>query len=319
MKIKVSVIVPVYQTELYLKKCLDSLVNQTLHEMEILVINDGSNDNSQKIIDEYAERYPKIQSYIKENGGLSDARNYGINHAKGEYIAFVDSDDYVEPNMMSCMVEQAINEQLDVVVCDTFMDYSDYSYVLKADLGYTNNPIGSYIMCYPNAPARLIKKTIMEKLQFKQGIWYEDLQLMPTLPLYTSHIGFSHRALYHYVQRENSIMNQKAFKEKYNDIFTVLDDVYSAYQTAGLLPKYEKEIEYLFIIQLQRSAVLRFCNIEHNDAKKCLNRIDKMMEQRFPAWRQNPYLKQSSWKFKLICLLGSLHCYRLLAWMKKMS
>ena len=319
MSVKVSVIVPVYQTEPYLKKCLNSLVNQTLQDIEILVINDGSKDNSQMIIDEYAKAYPQIKPFIKENGGLSDARNYGVALSKGDYIAFVDSDDYVEEHMMASMVEQAIQEHLDVVVCDTFMDYPNHSYVLKADLSYTEDTIASYIMCYPNAPARLIKRDIMEKLKFKQGTWYEDLQLMPTLPLYTDRIGFSHCALYHYVQREDSIMNQKAFKDKYYDIFAVMDDVYSAYQNAGLLPKYEKEIEYLFIIQLQRSAVLRFCDMKQNDAKTCLKRIENIMDSRFPNWKQNPYLKQSGWKFKLICFLSGMHWYRLIACLKHMN
>ena len=98
--IKVSVIVPVYNVEAYLERCLDSLVKQTLEEMEIIVVNDGTKDNSQAIIDRYAAAYPqKVISLIKENGGLSDARNYGIPYAHGEYIGFVDSDDYVDADM----------------------------------------------------------------------------------------------------------------------------------------------------------------------------------------------------------------------------
>ena len=92
---KVSVIVPVYNVEKYIKKCLNSLVNQTLDEVEIVVVNDGSPDNSQKIIDEYTKKYKNIKSYVKKNGGLSDARNYGIKKATGKYISFVDSDDYI--------------------------------------------------------------------------------------------------------------------------------------------------------------------------------------------------------------------------------
>ena len=88
--LKVSVIVPVYNTEKYLSKCLDSLVNQTLKDIEIIIVNDGSPDNSQKVIDEYVSKYSNVFGYKKENGGLSDARNYGISKAKGKYIIFID-------------------------------------------------------------------------------------------------------------------------------------------------------------------------------------------------------------------------------------
>ena len=106
--IKVSVIVPVYNVEAYLERCLDSLVKQTLEEMEIIVVNDGTKDNSQAIIDRYAAAYPqKVISLIKENGGLSDARNYGIPYAHGEYIGFVDSDDYLNVTMYQKLYDRA--------------------------------------------------------------------------------------------------------------------------------------------------------------------------------------------------------------------
>ena len=108
-KIKVSVIVPVYNVEKYLDKCLDSLGRQTLKDIEIIVVNDESPDNSQKIIDKYSKKYSTIHGYKKKNGGVSDARNFGIKEAKGEYIAFVDGDDYVSIDMYEKMYEDDIN------------------------------------------------------------------------------------------------------------------------------------------------------------------------------------------------------------------
>ena len=116
--IKVSVIVPVYNVEAYLERCLDSLVKQTLEEMEIIVVNDGTKDNSQAIIDRYAAAYPqKVISLIKENGGLSDARNYGIPYAHGEYIGFVDSDDYLNVTMYQKLYDRAAETDSDIVFC----------------------------------------------------------------------------------------------------------------------------------------------------------------------------------------------------------
>ena len=116
---KISVIVPVYNVENYLEKCLNSLVNQTLQEIEILVINDGSTDDSQKIIDVFQNKFPeKIKAFIKENGGLSDARNFGIDRANGEFFAFVDSDDSVSEKMMEEMYDLAIKNQAELVICN---------------------------------------------------------------------------------------------------------------------------------------------------------------------------------------------------------
>ena len=122
---KVSIIIPVYNVEKYLKKCLDSVVNQTLKDIEIIVVNDGSPDNSQKIIDEYAKKYSQIASYTKENGGLSDARNYGIKKSKGKYLAFIDSDDFIDHDMIKKMYNKAVKENLDIVVCNSVEVYEN--------------------------------------------------------------------------------------------------------------------------------------------------------------------------------------------------
>ena len=126
---KVSVVVPVYNTEAFLAQCLDSLVNQTLDEIEIVVVNDGSPDGSQAIIDDYAARYPdKIVALSKPNGGLGSARNAGIARATGRYIGFVDSDDFVEPDMYQHLYEEAERTSSDVAIC-RYRHYSlDESY-----------------------------------------------------------------------------------------------------------------------------------------------------------------------------------------------
>ena len=130
--IKVSVIVPVYNVEKYLEKCLDSLVNQTLKEIEIIIVNDGSPDNSHKIIDKYTKKYKNIKAYLKENGGLSDARNYGLKKASGEYIAFLDSDDFVKEDMYQKMYEKAKSGNFDMIVCDLNYKSENSSVIQRA-------------------------------------------------------------------------------------------------------------------------------------------------------------------------------------------
>ncbi|HEX7869299.1 MAG TPA: glycosyltransferase family 2 protein, partial [Chryseobacterium sp.] len=116
---KVSVIVPVYNVENYLAKCLDSLVNQTYQNLEILVVNDGSKDGSEEIIKQYSEQYSdKIKAFTKENGGLSDARNFGIDRATGDYFGFVDSDDYVAETMFEEMLGLTEKYDAEMVICN---------------------------------------------------------------------------------------------------------------------------------------------------------------------------------------------------------
>lgn len=124
--IKVSIIVPVYNVEKYLPKCLDSLVNQTLKEIEIIVVNDGSPDNSQKVIDKYAKKYPKlIKSFYKENNGQASARNVGLEYANGKYISFVDSDDWLDLNALELMYNKLESNHAEIAICDMVDHFSN--------------------------------------------------------------------------------------------------------------------------------------------------------------------------------------------------
>ncbi len=124
--IKLSIIVPVWNVYDYIDSCLDSLVKQTLKDIEIIVVNDGSPDDSQTIIDKYVKEYPdKVKSYIKENGGQGSARNLGIKKSRGKYLSFVDSDDYIDENFAKEMVAIAEKENSDIVVCDMIDLYKD--------------------------------------------------------------------------------------------------------------------------------------------------------------------------------------------------
>ena len=119
---KLSVIVPVYNTEKYLRQCVDSILGQTLSELEIILVNDGSKDNSGVICDEYAAKYDQVTVIHKENGGVSSARRAGVAAAKGEYVAFVDSDDWIDPDMYAQMLASAREHDADAVLCDILFE-----------------------------------------------------------------------------------------------------------------------------------------------------------------------------------------------------
>jgi len=211
---KVSIIVPVYNTEKYLAKTLDSLVNQTLDSYEIIVVNDGSNDGSQEIIDQYMEQYPNlIHAYYKENGGLGSARNYGLQYAKGQYIGFVDSDDWVDNKMYQSLYQKAIEEKCDVVLCDFTSIYDGWKtgWCSKGYRGPNDCPTKEEYMLYCLDPAtacnKLFKKELFYCAKFREG-WYEDVATTPILLSYSQKIGYLPIQLYYYRQHDESITHK---------------------------------------------------------------------------------------------------------------
>lgn len=310
---KISVIVPVYNVEQYLEKCLDSILNQTLKDIEIIVVNDGSPDNSQKIIDKYQKKYKNIKGYIKENGGLSDARNFGLTKATGEYISFIDSDDYIDSTMLEKMYNKAKQDDLDIVVCDSIEVYPDGREIRKvSNFNYSDNIIKNYIFSPPMACTRIYKKYIFDKVNFQKGIYYEDLNFTPSLVSITKKVGFVEEGLYYYVQRNNSIMKQLKYNEKLLDIFTVLDN-----NKKKLYKEYKDEIEYLYVTHLLRSASLRFVN--YKEAKELLDKVVNTMISEFPKYKENPYYKKSSFKLKTICFFAFRKNIFMLKLLKKLA
>lgn len=311
---KISVIVPVYNTENYLKRCLDSLVNQSLKDIEIIIINDGSQDNSQLIIDEYTKKHKNIYGYKKDNGGMSSARNMGLTKANGEFIAFVDSDDYIDKNALKKMYEKAKKDNLDIVVCDSVNVYEDgKKEYIHSNLHYSKNDIYNYIIAPPMACTRIFKKEVFNKVKFKEGIFYEDLELVPSLISVTTKVGFIEEGLYYYFQRNGSIMRQKNFSKKLLDIFDVLDSIKNKIDNN----LYKDELEYLYITHLLRTATLRF--LEYKNTKEYLNKIVYIMKENYPNYKNNPYFQKSSKKLRTLCHLAYHKKWWLLRLIKKLT
>lgn len=243
---KVSVIVPVYNVELYLQKCLDSLVSQTLDSLEIIVVNDGSTDASQAIIEEYQLLFPdKIKAFVKENGGLSDARNFGLDRASGMFIGFVDSDDYVAETMFEEMYELAQKHSAQMVICnlqkvDEFGETTQKLTQIpnmpeKIDLEKHFSVFSdlSYFACN-----KIFSKELFRKKRFKKGVHFEDIQLIPQLLLECTVVAQTQNFHYQYLERRNSI--SKTHTEKGLDILRAVQDVEVAFQESRYFEKTEE-------------------------------------------------------------------------------
>lgn len=250
---KVSVIVPIYNTSQYLAKCLNSLLDQTLDELEIIVVNDGSTDNSQEIIEEFSKKSWKIKAFKKPNGGLSDARNFGLGKAEGDFIGFVDSDDYVSPEMFAEMYQKAMEHEADIVFCDlekvnekgeAFRDLPQSPQLAERIELEKDFSIFGEMACF--ACNKLFKKELFENYQFKKGIHFEDIELIPKLVLTSKIIAKINRPFYKYFERRDSIT--KTHTRKGLDMFSAIESVKKAFDESSY-KKFEEEFERFFIFQ----------------------------------------------------------------------
>lgn len=289
---KVSVIVPVYNVEVYIEKCLDSLVNQTLEEIEIIIVNDGTKDNSMKIVKKFQEKYPKkIICLEKENGGLSDARNYGIPYARGEYIAFLDSDDYVENNMYKDMYELAKKENSDMVECDFYWEYPNKTKIDTGEIYHNKKEMLEKVRVV--AWNKLIKREILEqtKVRFPVGYQYEDVEFTYKLVPYLEKISFLKNPGIHYIQRDGSISNSQ--NERTKEIFDILEDVIVFYKEKKFYEEYQEQLEYIYARFLFCSSFLRMLKIpERMIRNELLKETWEKVNEKFPNWKKNGLLNK---------------------------
>lgn len=289
--VQVSVVVPIYNVEKYLKKCLDSLSNQTLKDIQVILVNDGSTDGSGKIAKTYAEKYPDKMLYVeKKNGGLSDARNYGMKYATGEYIAFLDSDDYIENTAYEKMYNKAIEEKSDYVECDFVWEYPNK---VKEDLKYpykNKNEMLAFVRVV--AWNKLIKRSILveNKIEFPKGLRYEDVEFTYKLLPHINKFSYVNEKFVHYIQRENSIANVQ--NEKTAEIFQILDNVIDYYKEKNIYEQYKDELEYNYSRYLLCSSLKRICKVQDkNKRKKLILKTWNELNSKFPNWKKNELLK----------------------------
>ncbi len=232
---KISIIVPVYNVQDYLEKCLNSLVNQTLNDIEIIVVNDGSKDDSQSIIEKFQQKFPeKIKAFHKENGGLSDARNFGLEHCTGEFIGFVDSDDYVSENMFEEMYHLAQKYHAQMVICN-LQKVDEHGNITQKLTQIPNMPekieLKNHFSVFSDlsyfACNKIFRNSLFEKYRFKKGIHFEDIQLIPQLLLECEIIAQTQSFHYQYLERSDSIT--KTHTEKGVDILKAVEDVEVAF------------------------------------------------------------------------------------------
>lgn len=221
----VSIIVPVYKVEMELDRCVQSLINQTYKNIEIILVDDGSPDTCPELCDQYAREDNRIKVIHKKNGGLSDARNAGLKQATGDYILYVDSDDYVDLDSCERLLNAIGKQKIDIVVGNATMEKPDG----EEKMLHSATPEGviysakefiikSISACQWYAPAWLNmyrREYLLEnELYFQKGIYFEDMQMLPRVFLGANRIACINGTFYHYIVRDNSIMTSNGRDSK---------------------------------------------------------------------------------------------------------
>lgn len=299
MKIKVSVIIPVYNTEDYLKECIESLVNQTLREIEILIVNDGSTDSSLEIMKEFKNKYPNIiKIFDKVNGGQASARNYALPFAQGEYLGFVDSDDWVDSTMYEEMYEKAEKEDADIVICDMVDHFPDRT------VCYPSSRFENKFKVTPSACNKLFKRSLVKEDVFPVGLWYEDFEFTTMQLMKTDCISVIHKGLYHCHCREVSTMYNNN-SEKNQDILVVLEHLVEYVEKNGWYEKYKNVLEYLYIDHVLITSINRVQKQTNEKRKIVINNLRKEVLKKYNSFYKDDAFREMPKKRQIIALLNA--------------
>lgn len=291
--IKVSIIVPVYNAEGYIEKCLDSLIAQTLKEIEIIAIDDGSTDNTSKLLMKYKDR---IKIIHQKNKGVASARNRGLKEAKGEYIAFVDSDDWVNEDMLKKLYQKAKSQNFDCVMCN--FSYVDDEKIWDGTIMPSNDIIDLsakkkfLITMFPVIWNKIYKREKIVKFKFKDGVWAEDVEYLYRILTNIDNIGVINDKLYYYYQRLKS--ESRLYDERIYSYIHNFNGIIDFYKKNNLYKEYKLELEYCYVRYIYATFVKRATYFENKkDYKKAVDTAIKNVKEAFPKYRKNKYFYKS--------------------------
>lgn len=229
----VSIIIPVYNAEKYIQTCLESITKQTYSNIEVIAVDDGSLDQSLKICQQYQLEYPMIKSFHKKNEGVAKTRNYGLHKAKGDFITFVDSDDFIHPDYVRNLVDQLLHNQADIAICNFYkilegkkvpnykekeIENTNFSQKEAMKLFLYQDKIDSSFW------AKMYKKKLFDNITIKNYKVFEDMDTLYQLILKTEKVAYCSRVLYYYLVRQDSLIHKKFSKENAK-VISILDEM----------------------------------------------------------------------------------------------
>ena len=321
---KASVIVPVYNVEAYLEKCVQSILRQTEQDFELLLVDDGSTDSSGQLCEELAKKDSRIRVIHQENQGLGGARNTGIREAKGDWLLLVDSDDWIEPEILEKSLEAGLREEADMVVFP-FRSVDEEGRELA--VFRENIPVGrafalkerkDILLTAPVAWNKLYRTAFFREtgLAYPSRVWYEDIRTTPKLMALARRMVFLGDIGYNYLQRQGSIMNSGKVARNV-EIIEAFDDILPWFREHGLFSAYRQELEYLAVFHAYLTASVRVILADRKSP--LLARLAAYLQEQFPTWQKNAYLPRLGAKRRLLVSLLGIKWYWAVALLFKLK
>lgn len=315
---KVSVIVPVYNVENYVEKCVASILDQTEKDYELLLVDDGSTDNSGKLCDSLAETDSRIRVIHQKNQGLGGARNTGIREAAGEWILLVDSDDWIDPDILEKTLAVGERENADMVMFAyrTVDEAGKEMAIYREDIP-KNRPLSTEtcpetLLTAPCAWNKLYKTSLFREtgLEYPGRVWYEDIRTTPKLMVHAKRMVFIDDVGYNYLQRQGSIMKSGNIARN-QEILDAFDDLLGYFQKEGLFEKYQSQLEHLAVAHILLIGSVRVLRMDHKS--QLLPRFAQYVRERFPAYRKNKYVCRLTRNQRMALVLVDRKLYGIVA------
>lgn len=290
-KVDISIIVPIYNAERYLKECIDSLLMQSKAECEFILINDGSTDRSEKIIKSYQDN--RIQYFKKKNQGIGKTRNFGIEKAKGKYLMFIDSDDYINPNTCKILFEQCEKEKLDIGVCNFYKDYEDKKreeVILPSFENTTLKERPNLLNEINLSPWNKMYKRefiVKNKIKFEEKLKYEDVPFVVEALDKAKKIGKIDQSLNHYrvhTQSETAKRDEKCF-----DILKIIDKIRIYLKEKDYM---KESLDQLTVRMVTNYTIQQRMQVEKEIGNRFIEEAFAYLEKEVPDYKDNKYYKE---------------------------
>ena len=291
---KLNIIVPVYNVEKYLEECVDSLLNQTLSDLEIFLVDDGSTDRSGAIADRYAREYPdKVHTLHLNNGGQGRARNAALPMASGDYVGFVDSDDWIERDMYEKMLDRAEKTGADVVVCDFLEHYADgREQTLPAC--FQDHPLSAA----GSSCNKIFRRSLIGDLRFPEGLWYEDFYFSAVMLLRSKRTEFIPEPLYVYRRGQESTMHNNNARKNL-DMLKIMELI-----EREIGEDAREDFDFLVINHVVLDSISRLARQDAPDKAEVIRAFRHYAHEKIPHLTRCPSFRAETQKRRIIMFLN---------------